>query len=262
MLDMPPLPGTEPWQAEGGRTGVLLCHGFTGSPASMRPWGEHLAAAGFTVRLPRLPGHGTSWRDMRLTRWPDWFAAVERSLDELAGRCDTIVVGGLSMGGTLALRLAQRHPQLIDGLVLVNPSVLSDRHSIRALPLVSRLVPSITGLTNDVSLTDANEKGYDRTPLAPLHSLTQLWRLVRADLPAITAPLLLLHSAVDHIVEPRNSAVILSGVSSTDVTEVVLHRSFHVATLDRDAPEIFQRSVAFAKRLSPQRAAGASEVPT
>ena len=73
-------PGTEPFRHDGGSTGVLLCHGFTGSPASLRPWGEHLADEGHTVSLPLLPGHGTDWRELALTRWPDWYTAVEREL--------------------------------------------------------------------------------------------------------------------------------------------------------------------------------------
>ena len=66
---MPVLPGAEPFLHDGSdEIGMLLCHGFTGSPQSLRPWGEHLAAEGLTVRCPRLPGHGTDWREMNRTR--------------------------------------------------------------------------------------------------------------------------------------------------------------------------------------------------
>ena len=71
---MPLFPGAEPYYADGGSTGILLLHGFTGSPKSMTPWGQQLAAQGHTVRVPRLPGHGTRWQDMNLTRWEDWYA--------------------------------------------------------------------------------------------------------------------------------------------------------------------------------------------
>ena len=73
-------PVTEPYAHDGGPVGALLCHGFTGSPAALRPWAEYLTGAGFSVELPRLPGHGTHWRDMALTRWPDWYAEIERSV--------------------------------------------------------------------------------------------------------------------------------------------------------------------------------------
>ena len=102
---MPVLPGAEPFSAEGGSIGVVLSHGFTGSPQGLRPWAQHLAAAGCTVRLPRLPGHGTSWPEMNATRWTDWYAEIERMYDELANRCEHVFAGGLSMGGTLVTRL-------------------------------------------------------------------------------------------------------------------------------------------------------------
>src|SRR5882724_1148917 len=108
MMDgVPTNPNFEPFSADGGPVGVVLSHGFTGTPASMRPWAEYLAAAGFTVRLPLLPGHGTTWQDANTTRWPDWYAAVEQAYDEVAAHCSTVFAGGLSMGGTLVTRLAE-----------------------------------------------------------------------------------------------------------------------------------------------------------
>ncbi|MDQ6716069.1 MAG: alpha/beta fold hydrolase, partial [Actinomycetota bacterium] len=100
------LPGAEPYQHDGSDTGVLLVHGYTGSPQGLRPWAEHLAAEGYTVRLPLLPGHGTTWKDLNRTRWTDWYAEVERTFDELRSRCTHVVVAGLSMGGLLATKLA------------------------------------------------------------------------------------------------------------------------------------------------------------
>ena len=106
---MPLFPGAEPYSADGGSTGILLLHGFTGSPKSMRPWAERMSAEGHTVRLPRLPGHGTRWQDMNLTRWEDWYAEADRAFLELQKSCERVFVFGLSMGGTLTLRLAERH---------------------------------------------------------------------------------------------------------------------------------------------------------
>lgn len=117
------LPGAEPFSADGGRIGVLLSHGFTGSPASMTPWGRQLAGLGHTVRVPRLPGHGTTWKDMNTTRWTDWYAEVDHALTELHDRCDHVVVAGLSMGGCLALRLAEQRPDDVAAVVLVNPAI-------------------------------------------------------------------------------------------------------------------------------------------
>jgi len=92
---VPVMLGAEPFSAdpEGEpEIGVVLSHGFTGTPQSMRPWGRHLAAEGFAVRGPRLPGHGTHWRDMQATRWPDWYGelpARSTSSRRAAARCSS-----------------------------------------------------------------------------------------------------------------------------------------------------------------------------
>ncbi|MFD9126642.1 alpha/beta hydrolase [Kitasatospora sp. NPDC059571] len=248
---MPPLPGAEPFHHEGGPVGVLLVHGFTGSPQSMRPWAEHLAAAGLTVALPLLPGHGTRWQDMQATRWEDWYAEVEREFSALRERCEQVFVCALSMGGSLALRLAARHGDAIAGLVLVNPSVRSDNPATVLLPVLRHLVPSLPGVANDIALEGSAELGYDRTPLHAAWSLSRLWRTVQAALPEVRQPVLLLHSPQDHVVSPANSELVLARISSTDVTEKLCERSFHVATLDHDAEMIFESSLDFIRRLAP-----------
>ncbi|WP_026421483.1 alpha/beta hydrolase [Actinokineospora inagensis] len=234
--------------------GVLLSHGFTGSPISMRPWADRLVAEGYSVRLPLLPGHGTTWQEMNRTVWTEWYAELETAFAELTDRCATVFVFGLSMGGALCLRLAEEHGSRVAGLVLVNPSVLSLRRAIRLLPLLSRIVPSVTPIANDIAKPGVSEHAYPRTPLRALASLAKLWETVRRDLPRVDQPVLLLRSAVDHVVEPENAAAILGGVSSGDVTEVVLENSYHVATLDHDAPVIFDRSVEFVRRVRAERA--------
>ena len=251
---MPVLPGAEPFRHDGSvEIGMLLCHGFTGTPQSLRPWGEHLAAEGLTVRCPRLPGHGTDWREMNRTRWPDWYGRVAEELDELAARCSTVLVGGLSMGGTLALRLAQERGSSVAGLVLVNPSVTSLRREMALLPAVSRVVASMPPVGNDIAKPGITELAYDRTPLRAANSLRDLWRTVRHDLAKVRQPVLLYRSAVDHVVEPVNSRIVLDGIRSADVTDVVLEDSYHVATLDNDAPTIFAGSVEFARRVHAER---------
>ena len=109
------LPGAEPYSHQGGPTAVLLCHGFTGCPQSLRPWAEYLAGQGLTVSLPRLPGHGTTWQEMARTRWEDWYAEVDRAFGELQATASEIFVMGLSMGGCLALRLAELHGPAVSG---------------------------------------------------------------------------------------------------------------------------------------------------
>lgn len=239
------LPGAEPFAADGGRTGVLLSHGFTGSPASMRPWARHFADAGHTVRVPLLPGHGTTWRDLNSSRWTDWYGELDSALTGLRAMCDHVIVAGLSMGGCLALRLAQQRPDDIDALVLVNPAVNVKRFDIKLVPLLQWVVPSMPGIGNDIKMPGQDEVGYDRTPLKALASQLTMWKDVRTNLAAVTQPLLLMRSDDDHVVDETSMAIILAGVSSTVKEVVALKNSFHVATLDHDAPLIFDRTDGF-----------------
>jgi len=243
------LPGAEPFAADGSEVGVLLSHGFTGSPQSLRPWAEHLAAAGLTVRLPRLPGHGT--------RWPDWYGELERAFDDLRGRCRQVFGMGLSMGGTLVIRLAEQRPAEVAGLVLVNPSLGTERKDVKfALPLLHRVVPSLAGIGSDIRKPGVTELAYERTPLRAMHSLSRLWPPVVADLGLVTAPVLLYRSRVDHVVEPMSGRLLRDGASSTEVSEVILEDSYHVATLDHDAPAIFAGSLDFVRAHTSAPAAG------
>jgi carboxylesterase len=247
---MPLLPGAEPFRHDGGPIGALLCHGFTGTPQSLRPWAEHLAAADVTVRLPRLPGHGTSVQEANLTTWHDWYAELERNLAELSAQCEQVFVMGLSMGGTLAIRLAEEHGDEITGLVLVNPSLLTKRPDRFLLPFLRLFVPTWTGIASDIKKPGEVELAYDRIPIKAAYSLSKLWIATRADLGKVTQPILIYRSADDHVVEPDSSALLREKVTSSDVREVVLEDSYHVATLDNDAPTIFEGSVEFVRRLA------------
>jgi carboxylesterase len=244
---VPVQPGCEAFAFDGGKVGALMVHGFTGSPFSMRPWGEFLADNGLAVLGPRLPGHGTRWQEMNLTRWQDWYGEVERGFDTLRGRCDQVFVMGLSMGGTLALRLAEEKGDDLAGVVTVNASLLTLRKDARLLPFIAKLVPSLKAIGDDIKKPDTTENAYDRTPLRAAASLAQLWRLVQADLGQVTQPLLVFRSTEDHVVEPASGALLMSRVGSTDVREILLDDSYHVATLDNDAPLIFAESLAFVR---------------
>jgi len=242
---VPLLPGAEPFAADGGPVGVVISHGFTGTPASMRPWAQHLAAAGYSVRLPRLPGPGTRWQEMNATRWTDWYAEVARAHAELTARCDQVFAMGLSMGATLVTRLAEERPDAVAGLVLVNPSFGTDRADARLAKYIAWAVPSRPGIISDIKKTGVEELGYDRIPLKAFVSLQQLWAVTLADLPKVTAPVLMYRSRVDHVVEATSGRLLLERATSTTVHEVVLEDSYHVATMDNDAETIFAGSAAF-----------------
>jgi esterase/lipase len=242
------MPGAEPFSFDGGggpdgRTGVLLVHGFTGTPMSMRPWGEYLAAEGFAVRCPLLPGHGTRWQDCNTSTHDQWTTTVEDAFDRLSADCDRVFVAGLSMGGTLATRLAEVRSDDVAGLLLVNPALFTRRLDAKLLPLIARLTPSWAPIASDIKKPGSTELAYDRLPTRAALALRRLWAAVRADLGRVQAPLLVFRSTVDHVVEPASARVLLAGVASTDVTEVLLEDSYHVATLDNDAPRVFAGSV-------------------
>jgi len=244
------MPGAEPFHHDGGPIGALLCHGFTGTPQSLRPWAEHLAAAGLTVGLPRLPGHGTSVAEANLTHWEDWYAELDRHLTQLKQRCDDVFVMGLSMGGTLAIRLAEERGQDVAGLVLVNPSLLTKRPDRFLLPVLRWIAPTWQGIASDIKKEGPVELAYDRIPVKAAYQLSRLWLSTRTDLERVTQPILVFRSTEDHVVEPDSSALLRERVSSTDVREVLLEDSYHVATLDNDAPIIFEGSLDFVRRLA------------
>lgn len=257
-----PVPAdAEPFAADGGQIGVVLSHGFTGTPASVRPWAEYLAAAGYTVRLPLLPGHGTTWRDTNRTRWADWYAAVEQAYDEVAARCSTVFAGGLSMGGTLVSRLAAQKGSAISGLVLVNPAYGTERFDARFAPYISWAVRSRPSIGGDIKKAGTVEPAYDRTPVVAFASLLQLWKLTLADLPRISAPILTFRSREDHVLGALSGRLLLERATSTTVREVVLENSYHVATLDNDAPTIFEGSVDFIRSLTGSAPGGADTTP-
>jgi carboxylesterase len=243
------IPGAEPWSASGGSAGVLVLHGFTGNPQSLRGLAEAFAGAGFTVEIPLLPGHGTSVDDLLTTGWADWSAAAEAAYADLAARCDHVVVAGLSMGGSLTCWLASRHPEIV-GIVCVNPAITVAPELVTAVQeMVDGGTDRIPAIGNDVADPTQVEKAYDATPLRPLLSLAEAADAFRGDLGAIACPLLLLTSPQDHVVDPGDSDILAAAVAGP-VERVTLGRSYHVATLDYDKDLIFEQAVAFASKVT------------
>lgn len=233
----------------GRRIGVLLSHGFTGSPYSMVPWGRSLADLGYGVEVPRLPGHGTTWQEMNTTTWADWYAELSRVFDRLRAENDVVVLAGLSMGGALVLRLAADHADAVAGVVVVNPAVATRRFDVKLLPVIKHLIPSFPGIASDIKKAGVEEYGYTRTPLKAAHSMMRAWPELIADLPKVTAPVLYFRSTIDHVVDAASQPIITERVSGP-VTVRELPESYHVATLDNDAQLIFDESAAFIARIT------------
>jgi carboxylesterase len=211
----------------------------------MRGLALALAGAGLTVELPLLPGHGTEVADMVPTQWEDWSAAAEAAYVHLAARCESVVVVGLSMGGTLGIWLGERHPE-IAALVLVNPLVVPpDADTVAFIDSVidggDELAP---GVGSDIALEGAVESAYAELPLRAARSLFAAAADVEAALGSVTCPVLLFSSPQDHVVPPVSGDRLVEGVKGL-VERIVLERSFHVATLDYDKDEIEARTVQF-----------------
>lgn len=244
--------GAEPWSHIGTSTsGVLVVHGFTGSPGSVRGVAQACADAGFHVELPQLKGHGSEVADMLPTRWTDWLADAEAAYQSLRQRCSTIVVIGLSMGGTLTLWLAAHHPELA-GIVCINPLAqpLADEMLAGLEALISGGVETMESIGSDIADPSAMEISYDATPTSPLLSLfVDGVSEIATKYSAIRVPMLLLNSITDHVVDPKQSDYLVERYGGT-VERVMLEKSYHVATQDYDRQIINELTVAFARRVT------------
>ena len=253
-MSAPVLPGAEPWSHQSDRAdaaGVVVLHGFTGNPSSMRGLAEAFAAAGFHVEMPRLPGHGTTVEEMVDTSWADWSGEAEAAYQRLAARSSKVVVAGLSMGGALTLRLGAAHPETV-GLVCINPATQPQAPEV--IEMLQGMVDGGTevmpGIGSDIADPDVIESAYDGAPLRPLLSMMRDGLGPMGDvLPTTVVPLLLINSANDHVVDPAQ-AEYLAATYGGPVERLVLERSYHVATQDYDKDLVIERSVDFARRVT------------
>jgi carboxylesterase len=230
--------------------GALLLHGLTGSPQSLGNLPAALTAAGFRVSVPVVAGHCTTLEDLERTGWDDWVATAEGAYQALAAECPKVVLVGLSMGGSLACRLAAEHSG-VAGLVAINPFIdppaESFRDAVRGVIGDGFLrAPAITG---DLADPEAHEEGYDELPLSALLSLCEGLDDLLPRIPAITCPVLVVTSRVDHVVPPVSSDI-LAGRLSVPVERVWLERSYHLALLDHDKEEVEARVVEFAAKVT------------
>ena len=237
------------WAATGtwknAHVGVLLVHGFTGSPASMRPWGEFLHSKGYTVRVPLLPGHGTHPENLNKVKWQEWPAKVEFELSELRKSCDVIFLVGLSMGGGTVLNVAASHNEALKGLILVNPMIHVKGVPVELAFFLSRLQKMRTSVGDDIKRPGVTEWGYDALPTRGVYQLLKMLRITRRNLPKITIPVQLFHSVEDHTLPVTNTEIILSEIGSSNKSRIELVNSYHVATMDYDQELIFQNSLTF-----------------
>jgi carboxylesterase len=250
-------PEAQPFSVDAGEgaDGALVVHGFTGSPQGLRGLAEAFAAAGFSVELPRLPGHGTSLDDMLTTGWDDWSGEAEAAYQRLAARSGRVVVAGLSMGGLIATWLAAEHPE-IAGLIAINAAVEPVGEAMVDIlrQTIDQGVTVMPAIGNDVADPSQKELAYDGMPVAPLLGMVTAQAALAGRIGDIRCPALVITSRHDHVVPTSNSDFLASRLGGP-VERVWLERSFHVATLDYERDEIETRSVDFARK------ALASDVP-
>ncbi|HWR37910.1 MAG TPA: alpha/beta fold hydrolase [Patescibacteria group bacterium] len=234
------LPGSRP-------DGVLLVHGFTGSPSEMRLIGEYLNRAGYPVLAPRLAGHGTTVEEMARTDWRHWYASVVDGYRVLSGHCRQIHLVGLSMGGLLALKLGRELP--VSRVACLSAPVYINDSRLRFLPFY-RLFRSYAPKRRRV-LPGVDPRylvHYDRTPLRCVASLLDLIRDVTRLLPKFSAPLLVVQSQGEHTVKPESAQYIYDQAGSQEKELCWLQKSGHLITLDTERETVFTRVLEFLRR--------------
>jgi carboxylesterase len=237
------------WFAQGSgankEVGILLVHGFTGSPASMRPWAEYLNQRGYTVKVPLLPGHGTTPHDLNLVKWQEWPAKVESDLQELLRTCRKVFICGLSMGGGTTLNIATRYSKELAGIILVNPMIHVKFVPHQLAWAISRFQKMRDSVGDDIKRPGITEYGYDALPAVGVYELLKMLHYTRKRLHDVTAPMLLFHSVDDHTLPVTNTEIVMKGVGSRQKQRIELVNSYHVATLDYDQEVIFENSRLF-----------------
>ncbi len=238
-----------PFLLEGGPVGVLLIHGFTGSPPEMRLVGGYLHQRGFTVCGPLLPGHGTTVEDMNRCQWTDWTRHVEGALADLQARCETVFVGGLSMGAVLTLYLAAHHPEL-PGIITYSPAVWPADRLIYLTPILKYLIrekPKSDDSDSDLTDPEANLRlwSYEENPVFAAHEFLKLLRRVRQALPQTTCPILIIHSTLDTAIAPNSARLTYERVGSADKELVTLHNSGHCLTVDSEWEFVAEKTYEF-----------------
>ncbi|MCA0972195.1 alpha/beta fold hydrolase [Halobacillus litoralis] len=239
----PVIKNADSFFIDGGKSGILICHGFLGTPQSVWDFAHGLSAHGYTVSCPRLPGHGTHYKDLELYTYSDWYQTIERAFLNLKKRCDRVYVVGQSMGGTLTLDLARQHAG-IEGIILLNPAIrIPGFESYRDKPAVGYVQEG----RPDIKRMDVEEITYDYAPVSAYHQLLDYMDLVRGRLHEVDCPVSCFQSLEDHVVPPENSDYILEHVRSKVKEKHVLADSYHIASMDFERDQIVEQAVSFMK---------------
>lgn len=230
----PVIAGAEAFFLKGNEIGILLSHGFMGTPQSVQYLGERFFELGYSVFAPRLTGHGTHYHDLENATYSDWFSELEEGYLFLKEHCSVVFVMGQSMGGTLTLWLANKYSD-IEGIALINPALTLPSYE----KWIGKSTPKyIEESAPDIKLKGVQEITYPKVPLKAIHQLQKLMKKTPEILPTIRTPLLAFKSSIDHVVPPENTEYIWEQIGSKEKKVVTLHNSYHVASMDHDREQI------------------------
>jgi len=249
------MPGAEPFELPsptGEDRAALLIHGLTGTPSEMRFPGTVLNEAGFHVRAPLLPGHVTSIDNLNRTTWRDWYSEAEQSFLDLKKNFQKVFIAGLSMGSIMTLNLLIHHNDDIAAAgVMAPPFRFTDWKANIILPVAIPFgIPQFIGdIPNDIDdVSDMSQRThvcYDRTSVAAGASLVVLMRRVKRRLGLITAPVIVMMSQKDSIVDPKSARMVYDRIASEDKRLVMLENSFHTITVDAEKEKVADELVEF-----------------
>lgn len=253
---------------EGGRTGILLIHGLGGTPAELKVVASGLQKEGFTVSCCELAGHCGKEEDLIETGWQDWASSVDAALDALREKCDTVLVGGLSMGAILALHAAAKNPRKVAGLLLYAPTLWYDGFSVPWYAFLLKWLINTPigqryrfkerepyGIKDDrirrlimraMGQGNSAEAGLASTPSQSLKELWDLVDEVMPELPSIKSPALIVHAREDDISDLSNTIYLQRKLGGL-VDALVLDDSYHIVTIDKQRSLVIDRSAAFAR---------------
>lgn len=246
MLERYPiLSGAESFFFKGNHIGILISHGFIGTPQSVQFLGEYIASQGYTVYAVRLKGHGTHYEDMERCTYHDWIQSLEEGYRFLQQHCQDIFILGQSMGGTLTMQLASKYPK-IKGVMLINAAMTT-------IPVMEEFKHKqeprfIDEGAPDIKADDVFEITYTKAPIRSIQQLLALMDDTRRKLTSVTCPTLAFRSEDDHVVPPENTDYILAHIHSGIKETITLYNSYHVASMDYEKKFIAEQCCLFIEK--------------
>ncbi|WP_234120445.1 alpha/beta hydrolase [Clostridium hydrogenum] len=231
---------------KGNEIGCLLIHGFSSTPAEMRELGEKLKTEGYSVLGVKLAGHGTSLEEFETSKYTHWINSVKTAYDKLIASCSKIYIIGHSMGGVLALNIAENYP--VDKLVLLAPALVNKNKLTVFLPILKHFIKYTEWPPEERPEEERKYLlGYNKIPLASACELSKLQRATRTNLNKLDKPILIIHSTKDNAIAEKGIDIIEREVSSKEVKRILLNKCAHNITIECEKETVFKEVIKFLK---------------